>query len=80
MAVIKADYRQAELAPEDRAMLDFAMRLTKEPASLKKSDAEALREVGFDDVAIHDIVQVTAMFNYYNRLADGLGIDPEEPC
>ncbi len=61
-------------------MLDFAMRLTKEPASLKKSDAEALREVGFDDVAIHDIVQVTAMFNYYNRLADGLGIDPEEPC
>ena len=39
----------------------------------------ALREVGFDDVAIHDIVQVTALFNYYNRLAEGLGIDPEPP-
>jgi len=80
VAAIKTDYRQAELAPGDRAMLDFAIQLTKEPASLKKSDTEALREVGFDDVAIHDIVQVTAMFNYYNRLADGLGIDPEESC
>jgi alkylhydroperoxidase family enzyme len=34
--------------------------------------------MGFDDTAIHDIVQVTAMFNYYNRLADGLGLEPEQ--
>ncbi len=60
-------------------MLDFAVRLTREPASVREGDVQALREVGFDDVAIHDIVQVTALFNYYNRLADGLGIDPEEP-
>ena len=38
---------------------------------------EALRGYGFSDVAIHDIVQVTALFNYYNRIADGLGIDDE---
>jgi alkylhydroperoxidase family enzyme len=36
-----------------------------------------LREAGFSDVAIHDIAQVAALFNYYNRIADGLGIDPE---
>ncbi len=56
------------------------MALTKSPAGCSEDDVKALREVGFNDVAIHDIVQVTALFNYYNRLADGLGIDPEEPC
>ena len=64
----------------DRGMLDFAIRLTRTPEKMTEEDVRALREVGFDDVAIHDIVQVSAMFNYYNRLADGLGIDPEEPC
>ena len=59
-------------------MLDFAVRLTREPSAMREDDVEALRGVGFDDVAIHDIVQVTALFNYYNRLAEGLGIDPEE--
>ena len=58
-------------------MLDFAVRLTRDMGSVRETDVEALREVGFDDVAIHDIVQVTALFNYYNRLAEGLGIDPE---
>lgn len=71
------DYRRAALATEDRRMLDFAVKLTRAPASLRKADVEALREVGFNDTAIHDIVQVTALFNYYNRLADGLGIEPE---
>ncbi|MEM7586442.1 MAG: hypothetical protein AAF560_23840 [Acidobacteriota bacterium] len=61
-------------------MLDFAVALTRAPEASREDDVEALREVGFSDVAIHDIVQVTALFNYYNRLADGLGIDPEEPC
>ncbi len=60
-------------------MLDFAVRLTREPAKMTRKDVEGLREVGFDDVAIHDIVQAAALFNYYNRLADGLGIDPESP-
>ena len=61
-------------------MLDFALRLTDDPSAMTESDVEGLREIGFDDVAIHDIVQVTALFNYYNRLADGLGVDPEELC
>ena len=58
-------------------MLDFAAKLTKAPASVEPDDLEELRRHGFDDAAIHDIVQVAALFNYYNRLADGLGIDPE---
>lgn len=59
-------------------MLDFAVKLTRSPAPVTRAGAEALSTVGFDDVAIHDIVQACALFNYYNRLADGLGIDPED--
>lgn len=71
------DYRQAPLSAPDRALLDFAVKLTKTPAGMTREDVEALRAHGFSDTAIHDAVQVTALFNYYNRLADGLGIDPE---
>ena len=58
-------------------MLEYVERLTLTPGEMRREDVERLREHGFSDVAIHDIVQVTALFSYYNRLADGLGIDPE---
>jgi uncharacterized peroxidase-related enzyme len=72
------DYREAALDGRDRAMLDFAVKLTLEPTKVERHDIESLREQGFDDTAISDIVQITAMFNYYNRLADGLGVDLED--
>jgi uncharacterized peroxidase-related enzyme len=71
------DYRQAELSEADRGMLDFAVKLTRSPQQMEAEDVERLRRLGFDDAAIHDIVQVAALFNYYDRLADGLGVDPE---
>ncbi len=75
--------RQAPPPPEvtaaDGAMLDFAVKLAREPRSMTRDDVAALRAAGFGDTAIHDIVQVTGFFCYYNRLADGLGIDPESP-
>lgn len=40
-------------------------------------DIEKLRQVGFDDVAIHDATQVISYFNYINRIADALGIESE---
>ena len=58
-------------------MLDYAVKLTLTPGRMEKGDIERLRDVGFDDGAIHDIVQVTGLFNLYDRIADGLGIDPE---
>ena len=70
----------AALTPADRAMLDFAVKLAREPRSMTKDDVETLRAAGFSDTAIHDIVQITGFFSYYNRLADGLGIDPEPPA
>ena len=58
-------------------MLDFAVALTRAPGAMREAHVQRLRELGFSDVAIHDVVQVTALFNYYNRLADGLGIAGE---
>ena len=77
MAAVRSDYRQASLSPADRLMLDFAVKLTREPRAMTREDVEGLRAAGFSDTAIHDIVQITGFFAYYNRLADGLGIDPE---
>ena len=74
---VQRDHHEAPLAPADQAMLDFAVRLTRHPEAMTREHVETLRHHGFGDVAIHDIVQVTGLFNYYNRLADGLGIDPE---
>lgn len=71
------DYREAKLDPRDRAMLDFAAKLTRSPDAITADDLDDLRGVGFDDVAIHDIVQVASLFNYFNRLANGLGVRPE---
>ena len=71
------DHVDADLAPEDRAILEFAMKLTKTPGRMSEADVERLRARGFCDASVHDIVQITALFNYYNRLGDGLGIDLE---
>ena len=74
---LKRDHEEAALSPGDRVMIDYAVKLTRTPAEVRSEDVDALRREGFDDAAIHDIAQVAALFNYYNRLADGLGIDPE---
>jgi len=71
------DFRTAQLSEADRTMLEFAEALTLEPGAMSHQHIQRLRDVGFGDTAIHDIVQVTALFAYYNRLADGLGIDDE---
>jgi uncharacterized peroxidase-related enzyme len=78
VAQIEADYTQANLDPADRAMLDYAAKLTRAPASVSEADVQALREAGFDDRAILDIAQITAYFAFVTRLADGLGVTLED--
>jgi len=74
------DYQNADLEPAVTALLDFAVKLTRTPGEMAESDVATLRTHGWDDRAIHDAVQVIAYFNYINRVAEGLGIDPEPPA
>ena len=72
-----ADWRSSGLDPATQALLELAERLTIEPAAVKADDIEALRHHGFDDQGISSAIQVVAYFNYINRIAEGLGVDPE---
>ena len=72
------DYRAAELGTQDAAMLAYAVKLTRTPADVGEADIALLREAGFDDAGILDICQITAYYNYVNRLADGLGVELED--
>ncbi|MFN3284809.1 MAG: peroxidase-related enzyme [bacterium] len=73
---LATDYRHAALDRRDRAMLDFAAKLTTEPHRMTEADVQALREAGWADEDIFDIAQVAAMFNFTNRLANALGWHP----
>ncbi|HSG79560.1 MAG TPA: hypothetical protein VLD62_08275 [Acidimicrobiia bacterium] len=72
------DWRTAGLDPATMALLSYADRLTRDPGAMGQADVDALRAVGWDDRAITDAAQVCSYFNYINRIADGLGVDPEE--
>ena len=72
------DYRTVELRAADRAMLDYAAKLTRAPHTVSGTDVQRLRDEGFDDAAVLDICQVTSYYNYVNRMADGLGVELED--
>jgi uncharacterized peroxidase-related enzyme len=71
------DYRQADLPPRERALCDFAVKLTRRAAEVDDADVDALRAHGLDDTAISDAIQVIGYFNYVTRVADGVGIEDE---
>lgn len=58
-------------------MLDYAVKLTLTPQRMTAADVQRLRDADWDDDAVSHIVQVAALFAYYNRIADGLGIEGE---
>ena len=74
---LKVVFRQAAISDSDRAMLEYVAKLTQAPWMKEEEDVHALREVGFSDAAILDINQVTGYYAYFNRLADGLGVELE---
>ena len=78
VAQLGDDFRKADIDSKDRAMLEYAAKLTVEPWNMDEQDVEKLREIGFSDEAILDICQVTGYFAFVNRLADGLGVELED--
>ncbi len=74
---IATDWRTAAIDARLRAILAFAEKLTLAPAAMEAADILPLREAGLEDRAILEVVEVTAYFNFVNRLADGLGVSVE---
>ena len=70
---ITLDYRRAGLAPRERAMLDYAVKVTREMEECSPEDVARLKGLGFTDEDVWDIAEVAAMFNFTNRLAAATG-------
>jgi uncharacterized peroxidase-related enzyme len=70
------NYRAARLSKRERAMLDFAVKLTAEPWLIAEEDREGLRRAGFSDRDIWDIAAVAGFFNMSNRVASATDMRP----
>jgi uncharacterized peroxidase-related enzyme len=73
---IAINYRAARLSKRQRAMLDFAVKLTAEPWAMEDEDRARLRHAGFSDRDIWDIAAVAAFYNMTNRLASATDMRP----
>ena len=78
MHAIARGWRDAELSEADRALCAYAEKLTLHQRNMGPADLDILRSFGFDDTAIHDATQIIGYFNYITRVADGLGVEPED--
>jgi uncharacterized peroxidase-related enzyme len=70
------NYRAARLSERERAMLDFAVKLTAEPWAIEEEDREVLRRAGFSDRDIWDVAAVAGFFNMSNRVASATDMRP----
>ena len=71
---LRKDYRTVPISEQDRVMLDYVVKLTKDAVQCSRADHDKLRAVGFDDKGILQITLIAAWFNYINRVADALGV------
>lgn len=74
--LIVQNYRAAALPERQRVMLNFAVKLTEEPAKIVEADRQILRDAGFSDRDIWDIAAVAAFYNMTNRLASAVEMKP----
>lgn len=70
------NYRVAPLTPKQRAMLDFAVKMTKASATIEEADRQALRDTGWTDRDIWDIANTAGFYNMSNRVASALDMRP----
>jgi uncharacterized peroxidase-related enzyme len=75
---VASNYRKADLTPRQRAMLDFAMKVSQQAQAVEEADSVALREHGFSDDDIWDIAAIAAFFAMSNRLANFTSLRPND--
>ena len=74
---LKNDYTTAPITEQERVMVDYVVKLTRDATKVWKDDHDRLRAAGFDDKAILQITLIASWFNYINRVADALGVGRE---
>ena len=75
---VAVNHRKAEIAPRQRAMLDFAIKVCLDSQAIGEDDFAALRQHGFDDEDAWDIAAITAFFGLSNRIANVLSMRPND--
>jgi len=74
VAALREDFRSAPISEQDKVMLEYVVKLTKDATRCSPEDHNKLRAVGFDDRGILQITLIASWFNYINRVADALGV------
>ena len=75
---IAVNHRKADITPRQRAMLDFALKVTRASHETGDADFQALRAHGFDDEDIWDIAGISAFFGLSNRMANVINLRPND--
>ena len=75
---VAGNYRKADITPRQRAMLDFAMKVSQQAQSVDEADSVPLRDHGFSDDDIWDIAAISAFFGMSNRLANFTSLRPND--
>lgn len=73
---ITLDYRRAQLSEKMRAVLDYAVKLTVEPRECASHDIAYLQSFGLTQQEVWDVIEITAMYNFTNRMAHATGMMP----
>jgi uncharacterized peroxidase-related enzyme len=74
---LQRNFRSAPISEQDRTMLEYVVKITKDATQCGPDDHVNLRNAGFDDRGILQITLIAAWFNYINRVADALGVGRE---
>lgn len=74
VAALQKDFRTAPISEQDKVMVEYVVKLTRDATQCSPADHDKLRAVGFDDRGILQITLIASWFNYINRVADALGV------
>lgn len=74
VAALRKDFRSAPISEQNKVMLEYVVKLTKDATQCSPADHAKLRAAGFDDKGILQITLIASWFNYINRVADALGV------
>ena len=75
-AVIR-DYHNAGLTPLEVAVMEFAEKLTLHAYTIQIKDVQKLRDIGLSDEEILDVAMASAMRNFFSKITDALGVEPD---